>query len=216
MEGIKSLVALLKKYPSVKSLDVIANAAFAEANGNMEWVLANIPSNITHLNLSSNNAPDVLSFAAGLKNNAHLIALDLSNMALSDRHIKVLAGALKENQTLTSLSLKNCGVGTIGFRTLAKALRENHTLIELDLDSNYALHSPDGRQALAEIKTCLDRNKAKALQAEPPAQRVSEAAAASASGHFSPKNQEKALIPNVLEEVATAQSGHQSNVQQSF
>lgn len=71
-----------------------------------------------------------------LRNNQHLINLDLSYNALGRSAASVLGAALFENGTLQVINLANNGIDAIGSFTLFVGLRQNKSVSSLIVDGN--------------------------------------------------------------------------------
>lgn len=77
-----------------------------------------------------------------------LVHLDVSNNALCDPGVILIAKALRKNTTLTSLIISNCHCDDAGAAALGRALHVNKTLEALSVDRNAFLeinHSPRGK-----------------------------------------------------------------------
>ena len=77
-----------------------------------------------------------------------LVHLDVSNNALCDMGVIMIAEALQRNTTLTSLIISNVHCDDAGAAALGSALRVNKSLVALAVDENAFLeidHSPRGK-----------------------------------------------------------------------
>ncbi|RYH10038.1 hypothetical protein EON65_39720 [archaeon] len=77
-----------------------------------------------------------------IRNNMHLVSIDLSYNALGRNAASVLGAALYENNVIETINVANNGIDAIGSFTLFVGLRENKSVRSLVIDGN-----PIGRYA---------------------------------------------------------------------
>ena len=115
---------------------------------------------MTAISLFGNKIGDdgAKALADALKVNSSVTDIDLTGNNIGADGTKALADALKVNASVIEIDLAVNNIGTDGAKALADALKVNFSVISIDLEWNYNIGA-DGKQAIEEINTYLQRNK---------------------------------------------------------
>eukprot|EP00941_MAST-03F_sp_MAST-3F-sp1_P002862 g2862.t1 len=102
---------------------------------------------VTTIDLRSNRISDgIVDLSKGLRQNKHLLHLDIGGNKIDSSGGVAVANALIHNRTLKTLHVDSCSLGFKGAQQFAVALKMNNQLEHLDMSHNEI--GPDGAEAI--------------------------------------------------------------------